>query len=163
MKIFKSIKYFMICFATILFEMTFGKYLAISGTVPMLSFCLCLVFAVKEKDPDYIFYIGIIVGVVFDLLLGHGFGTYTLIFTACVWVTYILRDVIFSSYALFLALDTFILTILLSVVYYLLHILNIGTDFGGVFVNIALPSAFYNTVVSIIFYLILKPTLYKRR
>lgn len=163
MKIFKSIKYFMICFATIILEVTLGKYLAISGTVPMLSFCLCLVIAVNEKDPDYILYIGIIVGAILDILLGHGFGTYTAAFALSCWITYMLRDAIFSSMALFLTIDTFVLTIILNVVYFLLHILDVGSDFGTILLEIAFPTAFYNTIVSIVFYAILKLTLYKRR
>lgn len=163
MKIFKSIKYFIICFATIVLEMTLGKYLSISGTVPMLSFCLCLVIATKEKDPEYILYIGIILGVLLDLLLGHGFGSYTVIFTLSVWVTFLFRDNIFSSLAVFLTIDTFILSILLNVIYYLFHILDAGIDFGTMLAKIAFPTAVYNTIISILFYLILKPTLYKRR
>lgn len=163
MKIFKSIKYFIICFATIVLEMTLGKYLSISGTVPMLSFCLCLVIATKENDPEYILCIGIILGVLLDLLLGHGFGSYTVIFTLSVWVTFLFRDNIFSSLAVFLTIDTFILSILLNVIYYLFHILDAGIDFGTMLAKIAFPTAVYNTVISILFYSILKPTLYKRR
>ena len=153
MKIFKSIKYFIICFATIVLEMTLGKYLSISGTVPMLSFCLCLVIATKEKDPEYILYIGIILGVLLDLLLGHGFGSYTVIFTLSVWVTFLFRDNIFSSLAVFLTIDTFILSILLNVIYYLFHILDAGIDFGTMLAKIAFPTAVYNTIISILFYL----------
>lgn len=163
MKILKSIKYFIICFATIVLEMTLGKYLSISGTVPMLSFCLCLVIATKEKDPEYILYIGIILGVLLDLLLGHGFGSYTVIFTLSVWVTFLLRDNIFSSLAVFLTIDTFVLSILLNVIYYLFHILDAGINLGTMLAKIAFPTALYNTVISILFYLVLKPTLYKRR
>jgi len=163
MKLFKSINYFILCFAVIIFEMTVGKYLAVSGTVPMITYCLCLVIASKEKDPDYIIYIGIIMGVFLDLFIGHGFGTYTIIVTLCVWVTYLLRDTIFSSMLLFLIIDTFILTILSSVVYYLLHILNVGVTFGTMITRIALPSATYNLIVVTIIYLILSCTMYKRR
>lgn len=163
MRIFKSIKYFIICFSTIVLEMTLGKYLSISGTVPMLSFCLCLVIATKENDPEYILCIGIILGVLLDLLLGHGFGSYTVIFTLSVWVTFLFRDNIFSSLAVFLTIDTFILSILLNVIYYLFHILDAGIDFGTMLAKIAFPTAVYNTVISILFYSILKPTLYKRR
>ena len=163
MKIFKSIRYFIICFATIILEMTIGKYLAVSGTVPMLSYCLCLVISTKEKDFEYILCIGILGGIFLDLLSGHGFGSYTLTFTASVWLTYVLRDIIFSSLALFLLIDTFVLTILLSIVYYLFHILDAGIDFWAMLGQIAMPSAFYNSIVSILLYVILKPTLYKRR
>jgi rod shape-determining protein MreD len=143
--------------------MTLGKYLSISGTVPMLSFCLCLVIATKEKDPEYILYIGIILGVLLDLLLGHGFGSYTVIFTLSVWGTFLFRDNIFSSLAVFLTIDTVILSILLNVIYYLFHIFDAGIDFGTMLAKIAFPTAVYNTVISILFYSILKPTLYKRR
>ena len=163
MKIFKSIKYFMICFATIILEMTLGKYLSVSGTVPMLSYCLCLVIAVNEKDPDYIFYIGIILGAILDFLLGHGFGTYIAVFAVSSWITYILRDAIFSSLALFLTIDTFVLTILSNIVYFSLHILEVGSDFGTILLEIAFPTALYNTIISIVFYVVLKFTLYKRR
>lgn len=163
MKLLKSINYFILCFAVIIFEMTAGKYLAISGTVPMISFCLCLVIASKEKSPDYILYIGIIMGVFLDLFMEHGFGTYTIIVTLCVWVTYLLRDTIFSSVLLFLIIDTFILTVLSSVVYYLFHILNVGVTFITMLNRIALPSAAYNSLVVAVLYLILSGTMYKRR
>ncbi|MBQ7986795.1 MAG: rod shape-determining protein MreD [Clostridia bacterium] len=163
MKIFKNLKYFLICFFVIIFELTVGKYLAISGTVPMLSFCLCLVIGTKEENFNYIVTIGIIMGVLSDLFSGHGFGTYTVTFTLAVIATYILRNNIFSSTTLFLVCNTFVLTLLFSVIYFLLHILNVGIDFGTMITNIAIPTAVYNTVISVIFYLILNLTLYKRR
>lgn len=163
MKLFKSINYFILCFFIIILEMTLGKYIAVSGTVPMLSFCLCLVIASKEKSPDYIIYIGIITGVFLDLLIGHGFGTYTVIFSLCVWITYLLRDSIFSSMLVFLIIDTAILTILSSIVYFLLHILNVGITFGTMITRIALPSALYNAIIVAVFYAILSFTMYRRR
>lgn len=163
MKIFKNLKYFLICFFVIIFELTVGKYLAIYGTVPMLSFCLCLVIGTKEEKFDYIVTIGIIMGILSDLFSGHGFGTYTITFTLAVIATYILRNNIFSSTLLFLICDTFILSLLFSVIYYLFHILNVGIDFGIMITNIAVPTAIYNTIVCVIFYLILNLTLYKRR
>ncbi len=163
MKIFKDIKYFLICFFVIIFELTVGKYLAIFGTVPMLSFCLCLVIATKEENFNYIITIAIIMGVLSDLFSGHGFGTYTVTFTLAVIATYLLRNNIFSSVALFTICNTFILTLIFSVIYYIFHILNVGINFGTMITNIAIPTAIYNTIVCVIFYLILNLTLYKRR
>lgn len=163
MKILKNLKYFLICFFVIIFEVTVGKYLEISGTVPMLSLCLCLVIGTKEENFNYIVTIGIIMGLFADLFSGHGFGTYTVAYTLAVTATYIVRDNIFSSALLFLICDTFILTLLLSVFYYLFHILNVGIGFGVMLTGLALPTALYNVVVSAIFYAILNFTLYKRR
>ncbi len=163
MKLFKNLKYFLICFLFIIFELTVGKYLEISGAVPMLSFCLCLVIATKEENFNYIVTIGIVVGVLSDLFSGHGFGTYTITFTLAVIATYILRNNTFSSPLLFVIFDTFILTVLFSTIYYLFHILNVGIEFGAMFAKLAMPIAIYNTIVSTIFYFILNSTLYKRR
>ena len=163
MKIFKNIKYFLICFFVIIFELTVGKYLAISGTVPMLSFCLCLVIATKEEKPEYIVTVGIVMGVLSDLFSGHGFGTYTITFTLAVVTTYLLRNNIFSSTTLLIICNTFVQTLLFSVIYYIFHILNVGINFGTMITSLAIPTAIYNTVISVIFYLILNLTLYKRR
>ncbi len=163
MKIFKNLKYFLICFFVIIFELTVGKYLAISGSVPMLSFCLCLVIGTKEENLNYIITIGIIMGVLSDLFSGHGFGTYTTTFTLAVIATYLLRGNIFSSIALFIVCNTFILTLLVSVIYYIFHILNVGINFGAMITDIAIPTAIYNTIVSVIIYVILNLTLYRRR
>lgn len=163
MKLFKNLKYFFICFFVVFFELTVGKYLAVAGTVPMLSFCLCLVIGTKEENLNYILTISVIIGVLADLFSGHGFGTYTIVFALAVIATYLLRNNIFSSTTLFLTCNTFILTLLSSVIYYIFHILNVGINFGAMITDIAIPTAIYNTIVSIIFYIILNFTLYKRR
>ena len=163
MKIFKDIKYFLICFFVIIFELTVGKHLAISGTVPMLSFCLCMVIATKEEKLNYIITIGIVMGVLADLFSGHGFGTYAVTYTLAVISTYLLRDNIFSSTTLFLVCNTFILTVIFSVIYYVFHVLNVGINFGAMLTVIAIPTALYNTVTCVIFYLILNSTFYRRR
>lgn len=163
MKIFKNLKYFLICFFVIILELTVGKYLEVSGTVPMLSFCLCLVIGTKEENFNYIVTIGVIMGVLADLFSGHGFGTFTITFTLCVIATYLLRNNLFSSTTLFIVFNTFILTLLFSVIYYIFHILNVGINFGAMITEIAIPTAIYNTIVSVIIYVILNLTLYKRR
>lgn len=163
MKLFKNLKYFFICFFVVLLELTVGKYLAVSGTVPMLSFCLCLVIGAKEEKLNYILTIGIIMGVLVDLFSGHGFGTYTVTFTLSVIGTYLLRNSIFSSTTLFIIFNTFILTLISCVIYYIFHILNVGINFGTMMTQIALPTAIYNVVICVIIYAILNLTLYKRR
>ncbi|MBR5808725.1 MAG: rod shape-determining protein MreD [Clostridia bacterium] len=163
MKIFKDIKYFLICFFVIFFELTVGKYLEISGTVPMLSFCLCLAIATREEKLDYIITIGVVVGIVADLFSGHVFGTYAVTYTLSAIATYLLRNNIFSSTTLFLVCNTFVLTVLFSIIYYIFNVLNVGISFGTMILELAIPTALYNTAICVIFYLIFNLTLYKRR
>lgn len=163
MKIIQYARYFLICLFTIILEMTVGKYLELSGTVPMLSFCLCLAISGREKKPNYIIFASIFLGVGMDLFCDHGFGTYTLLFVMSAYLTYILRNSIFSSITLFLILDTFLLSVLSCAVYYLLHILDVGINFGVMLTKIAFPTAFYNVIICVIFSFVLKVTLYKRR
>jgi len=163
MKIFKNLRYFLICFFVIFFELTVGKYLEIIGTVPMLSFCLCLVIGTREENFNYIISIAITMGIFADLFSNHGFGTYTVTYTMAVIATYLLRNNIFTSMTLFTICNTFILTLVFSVIYYIFHILNVGMNFGTMIADIAIPTAIYNTVISVIMYVILSLTLYKRR
>ena len=142
MKIIQYARYFFICLFMIILEMTIGKYLEISGTVPMLSFCLCTVISGREEKSNYIIFSSIFLGMGIDLLSGHGFGTYTLLFVISAYVTYILRNSIFSSITLFLIFDTFILSVLSCMVYYLFHILDVGINFGFMLTNIAFPKDF---------------------
>ena len=102
MKIIEYARYFLICLFTVIFEMTVGKYLAISGTVPMISFCVCTAISAREEKQDYIIFVSVFLGVVMDLLSGHGFGTYTVTFILSAYATYFLRNLIFSSITLFL-------------------------------------------------------------
>ena len=163
MKLLKNINYFILCFFVLVIEMTAGKYLSIFGTVPMLSFCLCLVIAQKEKNENYIITISIILGLILDLLLDHGLGFYAVTFTLSAMSTYYLRDITFSSRMLFLVFNTFILTILVCVLYYIFHILDIRASFWSIFVNIVIPVSIYNVFISILFYFILNKIFYKRR
>jgi len=163
MKTLKNIKYFLVCFIFIVLEMTLGKYLAVSGTVPMLSFCLCLAISTQEDNANYIIAVSVVMGVLFDLLSGHGFGPYTVTFLLSSWVTYNIRNNIFSSKIIFLIFDTLILSILFSVLYYLFNILNVGIKFWLMLKSIAAPTAFYNAIVVVIIYWRLKITIYKRR
>lgn len=163
MKIVKNIRYFLLCFIVLFLEMTIGKYLAIQGTVPMLSFCLSIVIAVKEENPNYIVVIGIILGAFLDILLGHGFGSYTVAFSISSLITYCFRDNIFSSKLLFLIINSIILSFLICVFYYLFHILDVGIDFGIMMTRIALPTSLYNTIICIVLYFALGTTFYKRR
>lgn len=163
MKTLKNIKYFFVCFVVLIFELTIGKYLEISGIVPMLSFCTCLVIASEEENVNYIITVSIIMGVFMDLFSGHGFGSYTVSFVLSSWITYNLRNNIFSSKILFLIFDTFTLSLLFSILYYILHILNVGGSFGLMITSNAFPTSTYNTFISLILYWILRPILYKRR
>lgn len=163
MKLLKNIKYFILCLFVIVLEMTAGKYFSIFGAVPMISYCLCLVIAQREKNENYIITISIVMGLLFDLLINHGFGFYTVAFMLSAICTYFLRDITFSSKVLFLVVNTFLLTIFVCLFYYFFHIIDIGTDFWKLLISVIIPVSLYNVFVSIIFYFLLNKILYKRR
>lgn len=163
MKIIQYARYFLISFFAIILEMTVGKYLAISGTVPMISFCVCTAISAREENQNYIIFASVFLGVIMDLLSGHGFGTYTVTFILSAYATYILKNSVFSSITIFLIFDTFILSVFVCIFYYLFHVLDVGINFGNMLISIALPTAFYNVVVCVLISYILKLTLYKRR
>ena len=163
MKVIKGIRYATICILILLCEMTFGTYIEVSGAVPMLSFCLCIVVALFEDDINFITGVAAVTGGIVDVLTGYGFGTYTFTFTLSALITFYIRDRLFSSKVLFMIIDVFVLSVFTNIIYYLLHMKDIGNSFGSLFVSIMLPSAIYNVFVSLIFYPILKLTMYKRR
>ena len=163
MKVIKGIRYATICILILLCEMTFGTYIEVSGAVPMLSFCLCIVVALFEDDMNFITGVAAVTGGIVDVLTGYGFGTYTFTFTLSALITFYIRDRLFSSKVLFMIIDVFVLSVFTNIIYYLLHMKDIGNSFGSLFVSIMLPSAIYNVFVSLIFYPILKLTMYKRR
>lgn len=163
MKVIKGIRYAIICILILLCEMTIGSYLKISGAVPMLSFCLCIVVALFEDDMNFITGVAAVTGGIIDVLTGYGFGTYTFTFTLSALITFYICDRLFSSKVLFMIIDVFVLSVFTNIIYYLLHMKDIGNSFGSLFVSIMLPSAIYNVFVSLIFYPILKLTMYKRR
>lgn len=135
------------------FEHGFGKYIAISGCVPMLSFCYVILAAMNEKNRDNALILGLLIGAYSDLTLGHGFGTYLFTFGFVAWETASLCDSILSSRFLFLVINTFIMTVFTECVYFLFHIIEIGAGvFSAGFFEIILPTALYNTVITMIFY-----------
>ncbi len=163
MKSVKIAKYALICFIVLVFEMTFGKYLAISGAVPMLTFCFCITFALFESDMNYIAFVSATAGALFDILSGHGFGTYTLLFSLSAMATFFVRDNLFSSKILLLICDVFVLSIFVETIYFLIHITDISGNFFTSFISVILPVAVYNIIISLVFYPILKRILVKRR
>jgi rod shape-determining protein MreD len=135
------------------FEHGFGKYIAIGGSVPMLSFCYVILAAMNEKNREHALILGLLVGAISDLALGHGFGTYSLVFGFVAWETASLCDNILSSRFLFLTINTFIMTIFAQCIYFLFHIIEIGAGaFSAGFFGIIIPTALYNTVITMIFY-----------
>ena len=163
MRFEKDIKYAILAFLLVSSEAAFGKYIAISGAVPMLTFSFCIVCAIKENDMSYVMALSAILGAVSDVLYGHGFGTYTVAFAFAAFYTFKLKDAVFSSKWLFLVLDAFFMTVLVQVFYMILHLGDIGTEniFAGI-VSIILPMAVYNTGMCCLFYWISEKIPHKR-
>ncbi len=160
MRLYKVTRYALPGLAAVLCEQIFGKYIAISGAVPMLCFCFCICTAVLEEESCCTAWSAAVLGGVCDVLSGHGIGTYMLTFTLAAMGTYAVHNRLFSSKRLFLFLDMLVMTIFVQTVYYLTHIIEIGSEYR--FVQIILPMAVYNAVLTVIMYPLVK-RIFKRR
>ena len=164
MRLTKKIKYTAAAIAVILAEQVFAKYIAVGGAVPMFTFCFIIIAAMLEDELSYTLTLSAVCGIVCDILAVHGIGTYTFTYTFAAWAVYEMHNKLFSSRLLFLECAVFILTFLLQMVYFVLHIPDIGTNnFPSLLTSIMLASAVYNMVVSLIFWPILKKIFEKRR
>ena len=164
MRFDKDIKYAIPALIMFVFEVAFGKYIAVSGAVPMLTFSFLIVCALVENELSYTVMLALIFGVFADALYGHGFGTYTVSFIFAVFYTFRLKDSIFSSRWLFLVFDAFIMTVTVQIFYMIIHIGDIGSgNFWRCMFSISLPTAVYNTVICCFVYFIFEKFLKKRR
>lgn len=163
MKVVKTVRYTLMSFVILFCEMTFSKYIEISGVVPMLSFSFLITSVMFENNINYIVMLSAVVGGIVDVLLGHGFGTYAVTFMLSAIAAFFIRDKLFSSKVLFLIFSVFLLSIFTESVYYLFHITDIGGRFFAGFAFVIVPTGIYNTVISLIFYPVLKKILFKRR
>jgi len=163
MRFEKDIRYALLALLIFVTEASFGKYIAVSGAVPMLTFSFLIVCSVKENDLSYVMALAVILGAVSDVLHGHGFGAYTLSFAFSAFYTFKLKNAIFSSELLFLIIDAFLLTFLVQIFYMITHIGNIGSgNFLRCVWSLVLPQAVYNTLICCLFYYI-DSRIFKRR
>jgi rod shape-determining protein MreD len=164
MRFGKDIKYALLALLLAVMEATLGKFIAVSGAVPMLTFSFLIVCAVKEADLSYVMVLAVILGALSDILHGHGFGTYTIAFAFSAFYTFKLKNAIFSSGWLFLIIDAFLLTFLVQIFYMITHIRDIGSEnFFRCVWSLVLPQAVYNTLICCLFHFIGGKTLRKRR
>ena len=148
----KDIKYAVLALLIGTIEASFGKFIAISGAVPMLTFSFLIVSALLESDISYVMVLSVILGAISDVLYGHGFGTYTVAFSFSCFCTFKLKNAIFSSKWLFLTVDAFLLTIFSQIFYMIIHIRDIGSEnFFRCIWSLILPTAIYNTLLCWLF------------
>ena len=164
MKFEKDIKYAVLSLLVFIIEVSFGKYIAISGAVPMLTFSFLIVTAMLESDISYVIMLSVLLGAISDILYGHGFGTYTAAFFLSCYCTFKLKNAIFYSKWLFLTIDSFLLTIIVQVFYMIIHIQDIGaSNFFRCIWSLILPTAIYNMLICWLFYFLGSRILAKRR
>lgn len=164
MKFEKDIKYAILVTIIGVIEISFGKYIAISGAVPMLTFSFLLVTAMLESDISYVMVLSVLLGVISDILFWHGFITYTIAYSFSCFFTFKLKDAIFSSKWLFLTLNSVLLTILVQIFYMIIHIGDIGTgNFFRCIWSVSLPTVIYNTILCWLFYFLGGKIFKKRR
>ncbi|MBR4723434.1 MAG: rod shape-determining protein MreD [Clostridia bacterium] len=164
MRFEKDVKYAVLAILIYAAEAAFGKYIAVAGAVPMLTFSFLIVCSAKESDLSYVMVLAVILGAVTDIMHGHGFGTYTIAFAFSAFYTFKLKNAIFSSGWLFLVIDAFLLTFLVQFFYMITHIGDIGSgNFLRCLWSLVLPQAVYNTLICCLFYFISGKISRKRR
>lgn len=164
MHLTKKLKYAVFIIFVVLAEQIFAKYIAFGNAVPSLTFCAVLCTAMTEEEFSYTAVSAAVCGILCDILSAHGIGTYMLTYTAAAAVVYELRNKLFSSKLLFLICASFILSFMFQLIYFLLHIRDIGADsFFAVMVSPILISAVYNTVVCVLIFPIVGRIMEKRR
>ncbi|MBE7015463.1 MAG: rod shape-determining protein MreD [Ruminococcaceae bacterium] len=160
----RTAKYIILSILIAICEMTFAKYIAVGAAVPMLSFCFVILGAMNEKNPEKALVFGLLVGLLSDTLSGRSFGTYTFVYAVTAVETVLFCDSILSSRFLFLMINTFVMTVFAECVYFLFNIIHIGAGaFWSSLVNIILPTALYNMIISAIFYKPISKVFYERR
>ncbi len=164
MKYSRDLKYALSAFTVIFFEAAFGKYISISGALPMLTFAYVIVCALMESDMSYITVLSVILGVFSDILYSGSFGIYTLSYCFAAYYTFKYKDSIFTSKWLFLLLDAFILSAIQQFCYMLIHINDIGLKYFWIGFSLkGLPSSLYTTAVCCLFYFVGGSIFRKRR
>lgn len=164
MRLTKKIKYAAAAAAVILAEQIFAKYIAVGGAVPMFTFCFIIIASMLEDELSYTLTLSAACGIVCDILAVHGIGTYTFTYTFAAWAVYELHNKLFSSRLLFLEFAVFVLTFLLQLIYFVLHMRDIGTDnFLSLLTSVMLASTVYNMVISLILWPVFKNVFEKRR
>ncbi len=163
MKVAKIAKYSAISFVVLLCEMTFSKHIEVCGAVPMFTFSFLMAAVIFEDDVKYILVLSALLGGIIDVSLSYGFGTYAVTFMLSSLVAFFIRDKLFSSKILLLICNTFFLSVFTEIVFYILHITDIGGRFWILFTSIIVPTGIYNIFISLIFYPVLKRILLTRR
>lgn len=160
----RDFKYAVSAFLVLFTESALGKYISVSGALPLITFSYIIACAALETDISYSMAISVILGVFSDILFGRGFGINTASYCFAAYCTFKLKDSIFSSKLLFLLLDAFLLTAMQQLFYMLSHIGDIGTAYlvKG-FLLKGIPTALYTTVVCCLFYFIGGSIFKKRR
>ena len=164
MKYSKDFKYAVSAIAVIFLEAALGKYIAISGAIPMLTFAYIIVCAILESDMSYIIVISVVLGVLADVLYSSGFGVYTVSYCFAAYYTFKLKDSIFYSKWLFLLVDALVLSACQQLFYMIINISDIGVAYfwRGFFYK-GLLSSLYTTVICCFFYYIDGKVFRKRR
>lgn len=164
MHLTKKIKYAALITIIILAEQIFAKYIAFGNAIPALSFCFIITAAMIEEKFLYTAVSTAVCGILCDILSAHGIGTYMLTYTAAAAVVYEVHNKLFSSKLLFLICSSFILSLMLQLVYFMLHMRDIGADtFLQIIVSPIILSAVYNVIICILLFPALNKIIGKRR
>ena len=157
------LKTFIWIFLITLFQSVFIEYISISEIRPDFVFIFSLCIAAKEKNIKTVMTIAVICGIITDCLTGRIFGNYLAVYLICAVIMYIIHDAMFKYGIIVSYVLIFLLTILGNSIFYIINI-SVLKDVGYLYslLNIILPTAVYNTILSVILMYLISKTIFKK-
>lgn len=145
------------------FQAVFAKYISIAEIKPDLIFVFVLCIAAREKNIKTVMKIAVICGIAADCLTGRIFGNYLSVYLICSVIMFIILDGLFKGNMIVSFVLMFLLTILGDSLFYVINI-SVLKDAGYLYslLNIILPAAFYNTILSFAVMYLTGKTIYKK-
>ena len=141
----------------------FTRYIQIGGIIPDLLFTFVLCYSFFEKKVPSLMVIAALAGIITDSMSGRILGNYLCVYLLCSVLIYIVNDLMYINNYFFRLLLLFFSFIVGDTVFYILNI-SVLKDYGywHSFVDIILPSAFYNLLISSVLLAFVKKNLSKK-
>lgn len=146
----------------LIFQTVICRYIAVGGIIPDVVFVFAISFVVLEKKYSYCLAVALICGFFADILGGRGFGVNILSYTYSALLCYAVGEHFFKEKLVFAVPMVFCMTFLCELMFFVFNIkMFAASGFWHITKTVILPSALYNTVITIAVYPLAKRTLYK--
>lgn len=160
----KNLKIAVWIFLLWLIEAVLLRFVRIGSNAPELLYVFCLCGALNEKRSSVYITVGIVCGILADILSAGIFSTSLLIYTVSVVLLSALGEVVYKDFRLAPVIAVFLFTFLGNTAYYFLNLRLLGgASYLPAFMAVILPVMFYNSVAVLIINPVYKKTLCPKR